>query len=353
MDFLSQQDARRQSQRLRLSVIAVAVAILGASATTAGADWRSEAAFVKADRAVASWLVEVPFAAQRSTEWHEAVASAPRAARLAMSLRQIAATADERIASLLGDPPARPPTWIADLGAAAPSVRLSIAEQLAERESYDACLAWTEGIEAVDVFSPALLHYLRAVAWRTTVDDEQAAEALEQLIEIDTDVDRLGAARSWVVRALRDQLKTKAEPLPAVARRMRDVERRLALSESGDTTQERQQGILDELDKLIEKLEEQRRQQQQQAAAGADGSNPGDPAEESRPSEYKGPGEIDRKRLVSGDEWGSLPPAERARLTQSITRDYPPYYRRLIEDYFRTLAAEADTSESADPATSP
>ncbi|CAN0381653.1 unnamed protein product, partial [Ectocarpus sp. 4 AP-2014] len=119
-------------------------------------------------------------------------------------------------------------------------------------------------------------------------------------------------------------------------------------------TREGQQTILDELDKLIDELEKQRQQQQQQqaAAGGAGGAaEPGTPAEDSRPSELKGPGEVDRKRLVAGDAWGALPPAERERLTQAITRDYPPHYRALVEDYFRTLAAEADraaTPESAD-----
>lgn len=353
MDFLLPQDARRLP-RLARALSAVAGALfVGMAAVVTAADWHSDTAFVEADRAVSLWLSTTAVAGQRSVEWREAVDSAPRAARLARDLRRIASLGDERIASLLGDLPPAPPAWFAELGDAAPSIRLALAEQLAEEERYDRCVAWIEGIEADSVFSPALLHYLQAVAWRATVDDEQSAKALEHLSDGDAaaEEDQLGAGRLWVVNALRDELAKKAEPMPGIARRMRDVERRLALSDSGDPTQERQQAILDELDKLIEKLEEQRRQQQQQAAAGSGGSQPGNAAEESRPSELKGPGEIDRKRLVSGDAWGSLPPAERERLTQAITRDYSPHYRALIEDYFRTLAAEDDPTESSEMAT--
>ena len=252
------------------------------------------------------------------------------------------------MASIASDPDNGPPRWLDSLGNVEPSLRLAIADQLAGAERYDACLAWTEGLEAEEVYSPALLDYLRAVASRVTIDDEQAADSLKRLPG--DEADSLGPARDWVVAALARELKVKAEPLPTVARRMKDVQRRLALEEPGKPTQQRQQKILDELDELIKKLEEQRKQQQQMAAAsqGGGGADPGRPAEESMPSELKGDGDVDRKRLVAGDAWGSLPPAERARLTQAITRDFPPHYRGLIEDYFRTLAAEADAAEEVD-----
>ena len=57
------------------------------------------------------------------------------------------------------------------------------------------------------------------------------------------------------------------------------------------------------------------------------------------PSELKAPGEVDRKRLTQGENWGDLPPAERDRLAQEIIRNYPARYSTLIGDYFEALAA--------------
>lgn len=356
MESLPTQDARASHPRLGMTpTLLRAAALVGLSlagvhlpAAEKPAPWRETPRFVSASDAIDAWLVQQPGGAGLAKRWADAVATTPRPARLTGPLLRVVATADGRLASLVATPDDAPPTWLTSLGDAEPSLRLAIADRLAGAERYDACLAWTEGLDAEQVYSPALLAYLRAVAWRMTVDDERATQSVERLATDETD--SLGPARDWVVAAMERELETKSQPLPTVARRMRDVERRLSLAEPGETTQQRQQAILDELDELIKKLEEQRKQQQQMAAsaAGGGGAEPGDPAEESRPSELKGPGEVDRKRLVAGDAWGSLPPAERERLTQAITRDFPPHYRGLIEDYFRTLAAEADAAGEAE-----
>lgn len=316
-------------------------------------DWRTATPFLPASEAIEAWLADAAVDPDRAVDaWHAAIGSAPRAARLGTSIRSLAASAEERLAS---PAPATPPEWIDDLGEASPSLRLAVAEELASHESFDACLAWLEGLEEETVYAPELLHYLRAVAAHQLVDDTTAREAFERLeaVLLENGEQRLGKARRWVFQQLARDFEQKPNPLSSVARRMADAERRLAMADPSKATREGQQTILDELDKLIDELEKQRQQQQQQAAAGGAGgaADPGTPAEDSRPSELKGPGEVDRKRLVAGDAWGALPPAERERLTQAITRDYPPHYRALVEDYFRTLAAEADraaTPESAD-----
>jgi hypothetical protein len=182
------------------------------------------------------------------------------------------------------------------------------------------------------------------------VEDKKSSRELDRLEAwVGDSVGRtLGPARGWMVVALRRELQDGAKPLPTLARRMGDVERRLAQSEAGDATTQRQQRIVDELDKLIKRLEEERKKQQQAATAGGGaGGAPTNPAEESRPSELKGPGEVDRKRLFAGDAWGALPPAERERLSQALQRDLPPQHRTLVEDYFRTLAEETGSADDA------
>jgi hypothetical protein len=357
MEMPAKQDASTRPRRrgvvlpvLRLAAVAF-VLVAGAvtsAAERAASEWQETPPYATAIDVVAEWLERQPGGPALAKQWADAVAESPRPARLSSELVRIVAIADGQLASIASTPDDAPPKWLKSLGDAEPSLRLAIADQLAGAERYDACLAWTEGLKADEVYSPALLDYLRAVAWRVTIDDERAAESLKRLPG--DEADTLGPARDWVVAALARELKVKQEPLPTVARRMKDVQRRLALEEPGKPTQEQQQKILDELDELIKKLEEQRKQQQQMAAAsqGGSGADPGRAAEESMPSELKGDGNVDRKRLVAGDAWGSLPPAERERLTQAITRDFPPHYRGLIEDYFRTLAAEADAAEETE-----
>ncbi len=347
MDRAPMQDAPRAATAI--AVMLLFCGSLAAAATDPPAeavDWRTEASFVAAKTAINAWLSELPEGERAAAAWRESVAKAARASRLAAPLRRLAADYGERAATLLTDPPPSPPAWLASLGDAGDSLRLAIAEAFASRGEYDACLAWSEGLADRPVFSPALMRYLRAVASQQTISDESATAELERFDELSTDpTEALGPARAWVLTALRGELDKEPEPLPKVVRRMRDAQRRLALSQPGDKTEKQQQTILDELDKLLEDLEEQRKQQQQMAqASGPGGGAPTNPAEESRPSDFKGPGEVDRKRLVAGDAWGSLPPAERERLTQSITRDFPPHYRGLIENYFKTLAAEADAT---------
>jgi hypothetical protein len=53
----------------------------------------------------------------------------------------------------------------------------------------------------------------------------------------------------------------------------------------------------------------------------------------------RGPGNVDPKRLKEvAAAWGNLPPKERAKAMQELTRDMPPRYREVIENYFKKLA---------------
>ena len=46
---------------------------------------------------------------------------------------------------------------------------------------------------------------------------------------------------------------------------------------------------------------------------------------------------LDQKLRTLGDTWGTLPAADRARAVSEITRDLPPKYRPMIEEYFRAM----------------
>ena len=52
-----------------------------------------------------------------------------------------------------------------------------------------------------------------------------------------------------------------------------------------------------------------------------------------------GPGNVDQKRLKSlAESWGKLPEKERAQAMAELTKDMPPRYRQVIENYFKDLA---------------
>jgi len=52
-----------------------------------------------------------------------------------------------------------------------------------------------------------------------------------------------------------------------------------------------------------------------------------------------GPGNVDPKRLKEMAEvWGRLPEKERAKAMLELTRDMPPRYREVIENYFKNLS---------------
>jgi hypothetical protein len=120
---------------------------------------------------------------------------------------------------------------------------------------------------------------------------------------------------------------------------MNDVRRRLDLGRGGKKVRGVEDGIIESLDKIIKKLEEQ-------AAAAAAASGMQDnirsskPAPDSVPMGGKGPGEIVKKNFGKEFDWGHLPPKEREEALQRISRDFPPHYRELIEQYYRRLAAE-------------
>ena len=233
------------------------------------------------------------------------------------------------------------PDWFArfqeEHSVLADSVALAVAEQFYLREKYLGTIAWLDCIEGGEVYSPALRVYLIATSNYLLVEYDKASEVLKG-VEVDSNevLQSLGRSRQQTLVQLARILESKKKELTEISQRMFDIERRLALGQTELPTTDQQQHVIDDLDKIIKKLEQQLQQQQQQGSAG--GSPGGTPAQDSRPAEGKGPGDVDRKRFATGDPWGQLSPAERERLSQSIDRDFPSHYRNLIESYYQRLA---------------
>ena len=65
--------------------------------------------------------------------------------------------------------------------------------------------------------------------------------------------------------------------------------------------------------------------------------------QDSNPSGGSGPGQVDAKKIKElAEKWGNLPPREREANMRELTRDLPPRYREVIQEYFRKLSQEGN-----------
>jgi BMFP domain-containing protein YqiC len=123
--------------------------------------------------------------------------------------------------------------------------------------------------------------------------------------------------------------------LSDIGRDMKNSTTRLETGKSGPKTQKVQKDIIDKLDKKIKDLEDEENKKNEQAAAE---KNKQEPSRESIPLDDQGKGIVDEKKLRKiAEDWGKLPPQERAKAIQEVTKDLPPKFKPMIEDYFKSL----------------
>jgi len=218
------------------------------------------------------------------------------------------------------------------------NLRLYYAHWLLQQTCYDEVLEELEGIAPEQVADPATLFFCRMVAYHQLVRPEESRVALARLLEQE---EILPARYLQLARLIgRDLAGLEDESLDHISRRMNDVRRRLELGRAGDQVRMAERGVLQSLDKLIKKIE----QQQQQAAAAAVGGSAQStrPMKDSHPAGLKAPGRVDSRDIGHQTGWGDLSPKQRQQAMQQIGREFPAYYREMIEQYFRELASEGE-----------
>jgi hypothetical protein len=63
--------------------------------------------------------------------------------------------------------------------------------------------------------------------------------------------------------------------------------------------------------------------------------------QDSNPANNSGPGQVDAKKIKElAEVWGKLPPREREQNMRELTREMPPRYREIIQEYFRKLSTQ-------------
>jgi tetratricopeptide (TPR) repeat protein len=223
------------------------------------------------------------------------------------------------------------------------AVALWRGRELVRQARFDEALPVLADLDVASSIDPASLLFYRGCCQHWLLDREAALESFDQLLEREDDIPVRFAQLARLLRA--DIAGVDADSLDHIARRIRDVRRRLDLGHAGPQTRKVQDGIIESLDKLIDKAE----QQQQQAGGGGGGGGGGSgqggqlqPMDDSRIAGGRGAGEVRKKDLGTADGWGNLPPHEREAALQQIGREYPPHYREAIEQYFKRLATGED-----------
>ncbi|MDO4585265.1 MAG: hypothetical protein Q4D62_14315 [Planctomycetia bacterium] len=210
------------------------------------------------------------------------------------------------------------------------------AEALACAGAYDEARQLFANVSVKESLTPQRLLFFRAVAEHELVLKEECLKTLEELEPFQERLPRRYAVLATLMR--RDLEGMPKEGLEPIARKMKDIRRRLDWQQTGEEVQRVEREVIDSLDQLIQKLEEEERQRQQQAMRSSSGKPSGKPAEDARIKGDVAPGRVQRKRLEQGGDWGNLPPQEREESLQQIGRDFPPYYREAIEQYFKRMA---------------
>jgi len=220
-------------------------------------------------------------------------------------------------------------------------LRLYYGRWLARARLYDEARDQLSGLNPEEVLDPATLLFYQALVYHQLLDQQPGLSAATRLLERSSEIPKRYASLARLIEA--DLSALEEDNLDHIARRMGDIERRLDLGHAGPKVRKVEDGVIESLDKLIKDLEDQ----QQQASAAARGQQiaPSAPAQQSRPLEGKGPGQVAQKNIGSKSGWGDLPPKQRQEALQQIGKEYPAHYREVIEQYFRKLAAGERGSE--------
>jgi hypothetical protein len=300
------------------------------------------------------WLTQRPQAdgvpaevsARAEMLWYDSADAAPRdTLDLVMATIELG---DPRMAPLrervLGAAFVGPlPAWL-DQSDTAPfardAVRLWLGRQLVRLDRFDEALPLLVDLDVAASVDPAALLFHRAACQHWLLDAEAAIASLDQLLERAGEIPVRYERLARLLRA--DAAALENDSLDHIARRMKDISRRLDLGKAGPTTRRVQEGVVESLDKLIKQIEDQQQQDQGQGGGGAGGQGQdgsGKPMDESRIAGGRGKGDVRKKDIGSADGWGNLPPHQREEALQQIGREFPPHYREAIEQYFKRLAS--------------
>ncbi len=207
---------------------------------------------------------------------------------------------------------------------------------LSQRHLYEEAVDQLAPVDPTLVVDPASYFFHRAVGEHHLLNAEAAGTSLKSLL---TETRPLPERYRTVGELMQQDLASLEEKgLDEIARKMRDVERRLNIGRSGQKVQKIEKEIIDSLDELIAKLEQQGGGGGGSGSGSGQSNQPSNPADESRVKGATAPGEVDEKDLANNAEWGNLPDKDQAKAKQILGTMFPPHYQRAIEAYNKKAA---------------
>lgn len=342
--------------RTRLSTL-VATAILGSPAWAAESKpavytfGTLKAPTVEAARAQAqAWLEKAGQVDQKAFDaiWSQddrsildrvaetLVLGSPEAAKLLAEARDPAAAAPKEVPALLKD--AKQPAFLRN------NLALAYAKAISGKRIHEEALDALKAAVPEQVVDPAAYYFHKAVAEHALVQKKDAVYSITRLLDDVTEApERYKMVATLMFMDMRNW-KDEEKDLSNIARLMDNIERRLDLARGGPKTQEIQKKVVFRLDELIKELENQAKGNSGQCPGGGQQPGPGtnqpsSPQQDSQIQTNSGPGVVDPKKLQNlAQNWGKLPEKERAKAMMELTKDLPPRYREVIEEYFKTLA---------------
>ena len=210
---------------------------------------------------------------------------------------------------------------------------------------YDEAMNKLQTLSLESVSDPSTYLFNLAVCQHHLLQRDECVETLSKLLEREMDLPTRYAITARLMEA--DIKPLKEDSLDEISRLMNDVERRLVLGRTGKLVRDKQQVIVEKLEKKIDQMEQQLQQQQQQQQKqkqqqqdqqNQKKQDPSNPLDQSQIPEVKGEGEVDSKDIGNAAGWGNLPPAKRQEALQNMTKDLPSHYREVIEAYFKRLS---------------
>jgi len=239
------------------------------------------------------------------------------------------------------------------------NLAVAYARALTNRRVYEEALDSLKAVKPEEVADPASYFFHKAVAEHALIRKEAAAQSILRLVDDVAETPERYQSVARLMFADMQGWKKEEKDLANIARLMDNVERRLDLSRGGQKTQEIQKKVVFRLDEVIKEIENQAKQQM--ASGKPNGGQPNDgncpnggPQRQGQPNaqgpnpqldslggKNSGLGLVDNQKLKElAGKWGGMPDAERAKAMMELTRDLPPRYREVIENYLKSLSTE-------------
>jgi hypothetical protein len=175
----------------------------------------------------------------------------------------------------------------------------------------------------------ATVSFYRAANFYALNDRQKALYHAQQVVDSFHPVARYSTV-AW--RMIDEAQRWSTGDLADIGRDMRVSGDRLARAVGDPETRRVQQEVIDKLDRLIKEMET--------PPVNPSPSDPVEPPQQpsEAPGEVAGRGVVEDKRLKKmAEQWGTLPPKERARAIQEMSKELPPKFRPMIEAYFQSI----------------